>query len=78
MKYFFTDHILQEAMIARGLSRDDILEVMSHGSTWRHFDYSMRTRKDDLIVCWEDDGERINLITVFDVTNRTLSDGSQG
>jgi hypothetical protein len=67
--YHFTQHILNDAMPARNISREDILSVMAQGCTWRHFNYSMRTRLDDLIVCWDQDpGGPVRLITVWDTT----------
>jgi hypothetical protein len=72
-EYHFTKHI-NEAMIPRNLFEEDIMRVMKQGSTWRHFNYSMRTRLDDLTVCWDQaPGGPIRLITIWDNTNDIAS-----
>ena len=68
--YHFTHHILNEAMPARGLSRADVLRVMEQGASWRHYEYSMRTRLDDLTVCWEGAPTEKRLITIWDNSNQ--------
>ena len=69
-KYHFTHHLLNEAMPIRGLSREDVLRVMQQGASWRHYEYSMRSRLDDLTVCWEQRGDTQRLITVWDNSNQ--------
>jgi hypothetical protein len=72
-EYKFTHHILNEAMPARNLTEDDVLRVMKHGSSWRQTNLKMRTRMDDLTVCWAQEGDTKTLITIFDTTNTILS-----
>jgi hypothetical protein len=73
--YTFTRHALYEAMEPRGITEDEVMKVIHQGSSWRHYDVSMRSRLDDLTVCWDQKkgSDEVTIITVWDNTNQIQS-----